>query len=71
MTESPDLMAIMHTLQAEGWRFDLYRVVSGVWRGWWYKPSDARYTRGGDPTGFNAALLKAWRLREYHEGAAR
>lgn len=67
--EELDLLTVMHTLQAEGWKFDLYQVVPpGVWRGWWFKPGDSRFPRSGDPTGFNMALRKAWRLRAYYGG---
>ena len=63
----PDLMTMMRTLQAEGWTWDLDRVTrDGRQRGWWYKPGDPRFTRPGDPTGFNVALAKAWRIRAYH-----
>ena len=67
MTEI-DLSEIMRVLQAEGWQWDLFRLTpEGFWRGWWYKPGDPRYTRAGDPSGFNVALLKAWRLRQYYQ----
>lgn len=70
MEHDLDLLDVMHTLQAEGWQWDLFGLTpEGRWRGWWYKPGDGRFTRAGDPAPFNLALLKAWRLRAYFAGS--